>query len=182
MCSTPPRPQRHPQPQRPAEPGLPFEPRHIDWMRAALQLAAGAGARGDVPVGSIVVDAVGTIIGTGANDRHSGIDPTAHAEILAIRAAAQRRGDRILTDCTLIVTLEPCVMCAGAIAAARIPTVVFGAWDEKAGAVGSMFDVLRDRRMPHRSDVIAGVLEQECAATLRKFFREQRGEPSPGIH
>jgi len=130
---------------------------------------------GDVPVAAVVVAADGTTLGTGRNERELLQDPTAHAEVVAIRAAAAAVGDWHLTDVTLVVTLEPCVMCAGAILAARIPRVVFGAWDEKAGAVGSVYDVLRDRRLNHRAEVIAGVRAEECAAVLLEFFEAQRG-------
>ncbi|GAA3599161.1 tRNA adenosine(34) deaminase TadA [Klugiella xanthotipulae] len=155
--------------------GLAVSDQHREWMRAALAEARRTEATDDVPIGALVYDASGRVIGRGHNTRHDAVDPTAHAEVLAIRAAAQERGDRILTDCTLVVTLEPCVMCAGAIAAARVPTVVFGAWDEKAGAVGSVYDVLRDRRLPHRSEVVAGVEEAACAALLVEFFERRRG-------
>ena len=130
---------------------------------------------GDVPVAAVVLAADGTTLGTGRNERELLQDPTAHAEVVAIRAAAAAVGDWHLTDVTLVVTLEPCVMCAGAILAARIPRVVFGAWDEKAGAVGSVYDVLRDRRLNHRAEVIAGVRAEECAAVLLEFFEAQRG-------
>ncbi|WP_022887479.1 tRNA adenosine(34) deaminase TadA [Glaciibacter superstes] len=145
---------------------------HEAWMRAALTEARAALATGDVPVGAIVTDAVGAVIGRGRNERELRQDPTAHAEIVAIREAAAALGDWHLTGCTLIVTLEPCMMCAGAIVAARIPVVVFGAWDEKAGASGSVYDVLRDRRLNHRAEVFAGVAENECSELLRDFFEE----------
>lgn len=145
---------------------------HDAWMRAALTEARAAPATGDVPVGAIVTDAEGTVIGRGRNERELRQDPTAHAEIVAIREAAEALGDWHLTGCTLVVTLEPCVMCAGAIVAARIPVVVFGAWDEKAGASGSVYDVLRDRRLNHRAEVFAGVAEKECAELLRVFFED----------
>ncbi|MBX9717496.1 MAG: nucleoside deaminase, partial [Microbacteriaceae bacterium] len=130
---------------------------------------------GDVPVGAIVLDAAGAVIGRGRNEREKHHDPTAHAEVVALRQAAAARGDWQLSGCSLIVTLEPCVLCAGAILAARIDRVVFGAWDEKGGAAGSVVDVLRERRLPHRvGEVVGGVEEQECASLLAAFFRERR--------
>jgi tRNA(adenine34) deaminase len=144
-------------------------------MRAALAEAELARQRGDVPVGAVLLDADGAVLAVGRNRREEDGDPTAHAEVVAIRAGAAVRGDWHLADCTLIVTLEPCVLCAGAILAARIPRVVFGAWDEKAGAAGSVHDLLRDRRLPHRVEVIPGVLEEETAAVLRSFFGGKRG-------
>ncbi|TFD61737.1 nucleoside deaminase [Cryobacterium suzukii] len=143
---------------------------HAEWMLLALTEARSALVSDDVPVGAIVVDPAGTVIGWGRNERERHQDPTLHAEVVAIRQAAVHTGDWHLTDCTLIVTLEPCVMCAGAILAARVPTVVFGAWDAKAGAVGSVYDVLRDRRLNHRVEVFAGVNEVECGEILREFF------------
>ncbi|WP_104200314.1 tRNA adenosine(34) deaminase TadA [Cryobacterium sp. Y29] len=143
---------------------------HAEWMLLALTEARSALVSDDVPVGAIVVDAAGTVIGRGRNERERHQDPTLHAEVVAIRQAAVHTGDWHLTDCTLIVTLEPCVMCAGAILAARVPTVVFGAWDAKAGAVGSVYDVLRDRRLNHRVEVFAGVNDAECGKILREFF------------
>ncbi len=143
-------------------------------MSEALAEARACLATGDVPVGAIVVDAHGAVIGRGRNERELSKDPTAHAEVLAIREAARALGAWQLTDVTLVVTLEPCVMCAGAILASRIPTVVFGAWDEKAGAVGSVHDLLRDRRLPHTVEVHAGVREAECAELLTEFFARRR--------
>ncbi|WGD38569.1 nucleoside deaminase [Lysinibacter sp. HNR] len=143
-------------------------------MLEALEEAKRALVTGDVPVGALIFDVNGVLIGSGRNMRQGTYDPTAHAEVVAIKQAAQHVQDRVLEGCTLVVTLEPCVMCAGAIATARIPTVVFGAWDEKAGAAGSVYDVLRDRRLPHRSEVIAGVEEDASAALLREFFAGQR--------
>ena len=142
----------------------------LRWMRLALVEAEAALATGDVPVGCVVIDAAGTVIGRGRNERERFQDPTLHAEVVAIRAAAAATGDWHLTGCTLVVTLEPCVMCAGAILAARLPVVVFGAWDEKAGAVGSVYDVLRDRRLNHRVEVIPGVAADDCARLLLDFF------------
>ena len=145
-------------------------------MRLALADAELALASGDVPVGAVVLDRDGTVLAHGHNEREKHGDPTAHAEIVAIRRAAEARGSWRLDDVTLVVTLEPCVMCAGAILAARIPRVVFGAWDEKAGAAGSVHELLRDRALPFRVDeVVTGVLEDECAALLRDFFAAARG-------
>ncbi|MGH1527077.1 tRNA adenosine(34) deaminase TadA [Leifsonia sp. L25] len=144
------------------------------WMRRALQDARLAFGTGDVPVAALVVDENGEVIGTGRNERELRHDPTAHAEVLALREAAATRDDWHLEGCTLVVTLEPCVMCAGAVLAARVPTVVFGAWDEKAGAGGSVYDVLRDRRLNHRVEVFAGVLAEECGEVLLDFFRAKR--------
>jgi tRNA(adenine34) deaminase len=143
-------------------------------MRRALALAAEAAADADVPVGAVVTDAAGAVIGVGRNLRETTHDPTAHAEIVALRQAASARGSWRLDECTLVVTLEPCVMCAGAVLQSRVPRVVFGAWDEKAGAAGSVHDVLRDRRLPHRVEVVAGVLEPEATALLRDFFTARR--------
>ncbi|WP_438270767.1 tRNA adenosine(34) deaminase TadA [Streptomyces platensis] len=142
-------------------------------MRQALGEAARAPGTGDVPVGAIVLSADGTVLGTGHNEREATGDPTAHAEVLALRAAARALGKWRLTDCTLVVTLEPCTMCAGAIVLSRIDRVVYGARDAKAGAAGSLWDVIRDRRLNHRPEVITGVLEAECAALLTDFFRER---------
>lgn len=147
---------------------------HAEWMREAIADAHLALATGDVPVSAIVLDATGAVIGTGRNERELRRDPTAHAEVLALRAAAEATGDWHLEGTTLVVTLEPCVMCAGAILAARVPRVVFGAWDEKAGAVGSVYDVLRDRRLPHRVEVFAGVEAGACAQLLEEFFASKR--------
>jgi tRNA(adenine34) deaminase len=143
-------------------------------MHRAFALAAAAASDGDVPVGAVVLDADGSIVGEGRNLRERTNDPTAHAEIVALREAASRIGSWHLADCTLVVTLEPCVMCAGAILQARVARVVFGSWDAKAGAAGSMYDVLRDRRLPHRVEVVGGVEEQTAAAQLQAFFEERR--------
>jgi Cytosine/adenosine deaminases len=145
-----------------------------EWMRLALLEARASLNTDDVPVGALVIDASGEVIGTGRNEREARHDPTAHAEILALRAAAAAIDDWQLTDATLVVTLEPCVMCAGAIVAARVPRVVFGAWDEKAGAAGSVYDVLRDRRLNHRVEVYAGVEADACATLLEEFFAARR--------
>ncbi|MGI5259196.1 nucleoside deaminase [Streptomyces angustmyceticus] len=169
-------------------------------MRQALDEAARAPGTGDVPVGAVVLSADGTVLGTGHNAREATGDPTAHAEILALRAAARtlreeaalphsarpepaagaaaagagrRPGEWRLTDCTLVVTLEPCTMCAGAIVLSRVDRVVYGARDAKAGAAGSLWDVVRDRRLNHRPEVVTGVLEADCAALLTDFFRDR---------
>jgi tRNA(adenine34) deaminase len=144
------------------------------WMREAIADAHLALATEDVPVAALVIAADGTVIGRGHNERELHQDPTAHAEVVAIREAARVTGDWHLTGATLVVTLEPCVMCAGAILSARIPRVVFGAWDEKAGAVGSVYDVLRDRRLNHTVEVIAGIEAEACAALLLDFFEARR--------
>jgi tRNA(adenine34) deaminase len=146
----------------------------IEMMRVALEQARKAVASGDVPVGAAIFNASGELIATGHNERELHKDPTAHAEIVAIRRASERLGDWHLTDHTLVVTLEPCAMCAGAIAQSRLQTVVFGAWDEKAGAVGSMWDLLRDPRSTFRTEVRAGVLEQECSDLIKGFIQEVR--------
>ena len=143
-------------------------------MRDALTAAVEAGAAGDVPVGCVVLDPDGTVIGRGHNAREAAADPTAHAEILAIRQAADAIGGWRLSGCTLVVTLEPCTMCAGALVLARVARLVFGAYDEKAGAVGSLWDVVRDRRLNHRPDVVGGVLAEECGAMLTSFFAARR--------
>lgn len=148
--------------------------RDLVALRRAFELASEAAADGDVPVGAVVVDADGTVVGEGRNLREATNDPTAHAEVVALRQAASRIGSWHLADCTLVVTLEPCVMCAGAILQARVPRVVFGSWDAKAGAAGSMYDVLRDRRLPHRVEVIGGVEEERAAAQLQTFFHDRR--------
>lgn len=144
-----------------------------ELMRAALDVARIASQTGDVPVGAIVINAEGVVVGKGFNEREANNDPTAHAEIVAIRSAASRLQKSRLDGCTLIVTLEPCAMCAGAIAQSRISKVVFGAWDEKAGAVGSVWDVLRDPRSIFKVEVAAGVLERECAELLTEFFKDK---------
>jgi len=149
-----------------------FEPA----MRAALAEARAAldGEPPEVPVGAVVLDAAGTVIGRGHNRREAGTDPTAHAEIVAIRAAGAAAAGWRLAGCTLVVTLEPCTMCAGAISAARMARLVYGAADPRAGAVGSLWDVLRDRRLDQQTEVIAGVLQDECARLLREFFAGRR--------
>jgi tRNA(adenine34) deaminase len=140
-------------------------------MRRALQVAAASTESDDVPVGAVIFAADGTEIGAAGNARERLGDPTAHAEILALRAAAARVGEWRLSGCSLVVTLEPCTMCAGALVLARIETLVFGAWEPKTGAVGSLWDVVRDRRLNHRPEVYPGVLADECAAMMRSFFR-----------
>ena len=144
------------------------------WMREAIVEARLALETGDVPVGALLVDGSGNRLAAAHNEREKTQDPTAHAEILAIRAAADAAHDWHLTGTTLVVTLEPCAMCAGAILNARIPRVVFGAWDEKAGAAGSVNDLLRDRRLPHRVEVTAGVEAEACATLLLDFFEQHR--------
>jgi tRNA(adenine34) deaminase len=143
-------------------------------VRRAIDVARGALGTGDVPIGAVVVDASGAEVATACNAREALGDPTAHAEILALRAAAAVLGEWRLTGCTLVVTLEPCTMCAGAIWLARVPRVVFGAWEPRTGAAGSLWDVLRDRRLNHRPEVVGGVLADECAALLEDFFGELR--------
>ena len=142
-------------------------------MRRALDEAELARRGGDVPVGAVVLSAAGEVLATGHNEREATGDPTAHAEVLAIRRAAATLGTWRLTDCTLVVTLEPCTMCAGAIVQSRVDRVVYGARDEKAGAAGSLWDVVRDRRLNHRPEVIDGVLADESARVLTEFFRER---------
>ncbi len=142
-------------------------------MREAINIASSATKTGDVPVGAIVINKDGIVIGKGSNEREANNDPTAHAEIVAIRNAASRLQNSRLDGCTLVVTLEPCAMCAGAIAQSRISRVIFGAWDEKAGAVGSVWDVLRDPRSIFKVEVSSGVLEKECAALLKDFFSDK---------
>ncbi|WP_219813803.1 MULTISPECIES: nucleoside deaminase [unclassified Rathayibacter] len=148
--------------------------RSEEWMGLALDEARRAAGWGDVPVGAVVLDSEGAVLGLGRNERELRRDPTAHAEVVAIRAAAEARGDWHLEGCTLVVTLEPCVLCAGAILAARIDRVVFGAWDEKAGASGSVHDLLRDRRHNHVVEVYPGVRTAECSRLLLDFFADRR--------
>ncbi len=143
-------------------------------MYAALEQGRLAMAGGDVPIGAVVLDADGVIIGRGHNVREADGDPTGHAEIVALRSAAAMVGEWRLEGCTLVVTLEPCTMCAGAAVLARVARVVFGAYDEKAGAVGSLWDVVRDRRLNHRPEVVGGVLAQESGELLREFFGDHR--------
>ncbi|MEP6852995.1 MAG: tRNA adenosine(34) deaminase TadA [bacterium] len=143
-------------------------------MDVALRLARLARDAGDVPVGALVLDADGTLVAAAANDRERGHDPTAHAEVVALRAAGAALGRWRLTGCTLVVTLEPCTMCAGAVVLSRVDRLAFGAWDPKAGAVGSLWDVVRDRRLNHRPEVIAGVRGEECQQLLSDFFAGRR--------
>ena len=157
-------------PRRPAA-----DPRYAVWMTRALDLARAAAVDGDVPVGAVVVSPTGEVIGEGCNLREVDGDPTAHAEVVALRAAARHTGEWRLEDCTLVVTLEPCPMCAGALLLARVSTLVLGAWDPKMGACGSVWDVVRDRRATHRVEVVGGVLEQECSQELLDFFARHRG-------
>jgi len=150
---------------------------HDDWvppMRLALDEARHALTTDDVPVGAVVLDRDGTVIGRGRNEREADADPTAHAEVVALREAARSKGEWRLDGCTLVVTLEPCTMCAGAIVLSRVQRLVFGAYDDKAGAVGSLWDVVRDRRLNHRPEVISGVLADECSAMLQEFFATHR--------
>ena len=142
-------------------------------MRVALEEARLSGA--DVPVGAVVLDASGAMIARAHNEREASGDPTAHAEVLAVRAAAAVVGEWRLSGCTLVVTLEPCPMCAGAIGLSRVDRVVFGAWNDEYGAAGSMWDLLRDRRLTHRPEVVSGVLAEECSALVREFFADRRG-------
>ena len=143
-------------------------------MQAALSLAKVAADKGDVPVGAIVVNEAGEILGTGQNLREQNNDPTAHAEIVALRNASEKLGSWRLDDLTLVVTLEPCAMCAGAILQSRVKRLVFAAWDEKAGAVGSVMDVIRDPRALTKVEVITGIMEKECSEVLSNFFNTKR--------
>jgi len=143
-------------------------------MLAALDEARRALATGDVPIGAVVLDPEGEVIGRGHNEREALADPTAHAEVIALRAAAAARGEWRLEGCTLVVTLEPCTMCAGAAVLSRVDRVVFGAYDDKAGAVGSLWDVMRDRRLNHRPEVVTGVCADECTLMLQEFFAMHR--------
>jgi tRNA(adenine34) deaminase len=143
-------------------------------MREALDEARASLATSDVPIGAVVVDSTRTVVGRGRNRREADLDPTAHAEVLALREAAASRGSWRLDGCTLVVTLEPCTMCAGAIVLSRVDRLVFGAFDAKAGAVGSLWDVVRDRRLNHRPEVLSGVLADESTAVLLDFFAGHR--------
>ena len=153
---------------------IPPSARERELMAAALERATVAAAEGEIPVGALLVDASGRVIACGRNSRVVDHDPTAHAEINAIREAAALRADRVLDDCTLVVTLEPCAMCAGAIVNARVGRLVYGALDAKAGAVASVFDIVRDPRLNHRVEVTGGVLADESAEMLRSFFAGHR--------
>ncbi|UFU07075.1 tRNA adenosine(34) deaminase TadA [Ruania halotolerans] len=152
----------------------PEQTRIMEAMGIALDEARAAGDAGDVPVGAVVLSGEGHVIGVGRNRREADGDPTAHAEILALRAAGQHLGGWRLSGCTLVVTLEPCTMCAGAIVLARVPRLVLGAWDEKAGACGSTRDVVRDSRLNHQVQVSGGVREVEASRQLRDFFTTRR--------
>ncbi|MEX5293824.1 tRNA adenosine(34) deaminase TadA [Kocuria sp. CPCC 205268] len=160
------------------------EARAEEWMRLALAEARAALGTGDVPIGAVVVGPDGTVLGRGRNRREADGDPTAHAEILALREASRALGSWRLDGCTLVVTLEPCAMCAGGIVLARVPRVVLGAWDDKAGAAGSVLDVLRERRLNHWVEVTGGVLQEECSRVLLDFFAAHRrggdGGAGPG--
>ena len=141
---------------------------------AALDVARAAASLGEVPVGAVVLSASGDVVASAHNEREALSDPTAHAEILALRRAGEALGSWQLVGCTLAVTLEPCTMCAGAVVLARVSRLVFGAWDPKAGAVGSLWDVVRDRRLNHRPEVVAGVRDADCSALLADFFAARR--------
>jgi tRNA(adenine34) deaminase len=153
---------------------MPADPLHHEWMGLALEQAHLALATTDVPIGAVVIGPDGTVIGAGRNEREAHHDPTAHAEMVAIRQAARKLDSWRLEGCTLVVTLEPCAMCAGAVILARVPKVVFGAWDEKAGAAGSVFDILRERRLNHWVEVYPEVRADECGNLLREFFEAHR--------
>jgi tRNA(adenine34) deaminase len=144
-----------------------------ELMRLAIAEAKQSGD--DVPIGAVILDSNGNVLASAANNRELTNDPSGHAEIVAIRLASEKLGDWRLTDCTLVVTLEPCVMCAGAIQAARIPRVIFGAYDPAVGAAGSRYDLLRDEKLGQQVEVIGGVLEQECAELIERFFQDRRG-------
>lgn len=148
--------------------------RFDEAMQWALAEGRQALATGDVPIGAVVLDPAGAVIGRGRNVREADGDPTGHAEMVALREAAQTVGEWRLSGCTLVVTLEPCTMCAGAIVLSRVDRLVFGAYDDKAGAVGSLWDVVRDRRLNHRPEVLTGVLESDCRSLLLDFFSSQR--------
>ncbi len=154
--------------------GLPVDPRYAAWLARALDLARAAGRSGEVPVGAVLVDPDGRVVGEGANAREATSDPTAHAEVVALRAGARHTGSWRLPGHTLLVTLEPCVLCAGAIVAARIESLVIGAWDPKAGACGSVWDLVRDRRANHWVEVVGALDPDGCGGVLRGFFRARR--------
>jgi tRNA(adenine34) deaminase len=146
------------------------------WMQQALIEARVAGEHGDIPIGAVVVDAHGTVLAVAGNRREVDQDPTAHAEVLALREAARQVGDWRLSDCTLVVTVEPCPMCAGAIVLSRISTLVLGAWNDDYGAAGSRWDLVRDRRLNHQVEVVGGIRADECSALLKDFLAHQRGD------
>lgn len=152
-----------------------FEPAMREALLAAEAAAAG-GVDADVPVGAVILDPAGAVLARAHNEREADADPTAHAEIVAMRAAARTAGTWRLDGCTMVVTLEPCTMCAGAVTAARFARLVYGAADPKAGAAGSLWDVLRDTRLPHRTEVVGGVLAAECGDLLRAFFASRRNQ------
>jgi tRNA(adenine34) deaminase len=143
-------------------------------MQAALAVAVEAAGRGDVPVGAVVLSPTGELLSAAGNERELTSDPTAHAEVVALRRAAERLGSWRLDDCTLVVTLEPCTMCAGALVQARVGRLVLGAWDPKAGAIASLWDVVRDPRLNHRVEVVAGVAAEDCSRLLQDFFAAHR--------
>jgi tRNA(adenine34) deaminase len=150
-----------------------------DWapyMKRALELAAEAQAKGDVPIGALVVDIDGKIVSEAYNEREIFQDPTAHAEVLALQRASKKTGSWRLSGCTLIVTLEPCVMCAGALSLSRIDRIVFGAKDPKAGATGSLYSIHDDARLNHKIEIVEGVMGEECSEALRSFFRSKRAK------
>lgn len=147
---------------------------HAHFMRKAIDQALVAGAAGDIPIGAVVVDGHGEVIASGFNSRETDSDPTAHAEILALRGAGRHVGNWRLTDCTIYVTLEPCPMCAGAVSMSRISRLVFGAWNAEYGAAGSRWDLVRDRRLNHQVEVIPDIMESECAGLIRDFLEEKR--------
>lgn len=151
-------------------------------MAHALAQAQAAGLAGEIPIGAVVLDDAGEVIAAAHNTREQSQDPTAHAEVLALRAAAQRLGHWRLTDCTLVVTLEPCPMCAGAAVMSRLGRLVFGAWNDEYGAAGSRWDLVRDPRLNHLVEVVPGVRAEECSAIVREFLqkrREEGGDPAP---
>jgi tRNA(adenine34) deaminase len=164
-----------------ADPTVSVQRTYDAWMRLALIEASAAGDDDEIPVGAVVLSPGGDVIGRGHNVREQSADPTAHAEVVALRAAAVRVGDWRLEDCTLVVTLEPCVMCAGALVLARVARLVMGAWSPDTGAVGSVWDVVRDRRTGFRPEVVSGVLEAECSTLLADWFAVRRaaGLPAP---
>ncbi len=147
---------------------------HEHYMRMAIDQARAAGAGGDIPIGAVVVDSGGEVIATGSNSREIDCDPTAHAEILALRAAGKHLDGWRLSDCTIYVTLEPCPMCAGAITMSRISRLVFGAWNDEYGAAGSRWDLVRDQRLNHQVEVIPAIMESDCSALVRDFLAEKR--------
>jgi tRNA(adenine34) deaminase len=148
--------------------------RYEEAMRLALDEAAQAAAEGEIPIGAVLLDESGAVLASARNSRESSNDPTAHAEVLALRAAGKARGSWRLQDCTLVVTLEPCPMCAGAAVMSRLGRIVFGAWNDEYGAAGSRWDLVRDRRLNHQVEVIPGVLAEECGLQVRRFLEERR--------